>query len=1136
MRKVQQPIIDAFKYELAQKSILSANIYKTRNTISNASINYQKTIEMRYRARKKVRDVGYLPGDWTMLIPQSSTIRRMPLSESAYYDGYTIITALVDQDGSLYGSTDSQYTCQNLADEGIPFRTNCEWIKSGRNPRSRPAIVRMDDSNIRIASMTPGHTIEISDYSISEGYDLETDPFGRTVRYKYLYSIGGSEKTYSEDKEMHLTFVDENTLVGIYIYEGGVGVSVYQLVGGTWTKLKSTKRFMHPTYLWGSSYNDYDFLNHSGAVKKGDDIFVYISDVEEGSCIGTRYSLTSKSFTDTFTAIPSDLSIFRVTHAYVAPNNTIHIVGQFKRVDPDGYFSSEYIYNLDCSSINGRNFSLDKTTSFGYGSTTLEGGVRTWVLHTYAEELLGDYETIYYNLGMGVKEYGIYSSHGESCKNVRVSQNSCISYAGSPSGEGYLQISNNDNLSLVDTGNRIVIRIGVHTNLGMDWFVFSTGIINKITTSTQDGNNQMTLEISPYSAHKLSSMTYPYYMEIESKQSYRSLTEREISSNQTNDLQITQSTFIADFWDKNGPLTNNAIAFNHAATLSEEIWSRDFLLYPNVVTYPKVNNSTVTIDAYCWSRPGGLSITSGTEPASPAGNVNDTISLKIKYKRNGIEMPELFLTSTTTANYPKRTYPGTDRSGSYPITFETTSFAINDEITAIAMRFTAGVYETTFYPERVEIQGVIFQINASTGSIWEYSERVVNNHTYELASLTQPGASAIRLSSRPYTAFNFEAVTFGRVAGSNSWIGSVGLADNSNNYICAKNSVSKLQIIKVRNGEETVLAETTRSPWGGVPDFYVMLQHHDGIITASARLSGYSYWADTITYEWTYADGPLATDKNIMHMGSYAEKEAPYFVTSGFSSESVNIPIAPGDNSIDEFPSSGEIIVGDQIFAYTGKISSSEGIMGPYQARNITNFPAPSSLLGHLFPSGNAMEINKFDYRYISPNETWTITGLLGTQIKSYRIADGSYSINFRPTMSESGTSHPQKERCRIWSYDMSNDYVGTSSKCYITNGLTGVTKSDSTRDYYNVSEGSCVFLYDATQTVDLYSFYGSTGSEDFTLEDLIEKIAHTAGANVLFPGDKVIKSIVLTSNNRTKVSGVQYVEPTTDPENPRII
>ena len=115
--------------------------------------------------------------------------------------------------------------------------------------------------------------------------------------------------------------LSETEYILLYVTEGGI--SVGYLNGTTLTVWP--RRFMNPTVVYLDSSDDHIVnLNYSAALKFGTSVFVYMSR-EAGSVIGVERKSDGK-WSDTFEAVPSDLSQFKIANAFVAPNGVVHYV------------------------------------------------------------------------------------------------------------------------------------------------------------------------------------------------------------------------------------------------------------------------------------------------------------------------------------------------------------------------------------------------------------------------------------------------------------------------------------------------------------------------------------------------------------------------------------------------------------------------------------------------------------------------------------------------------------------------------------------------------------------------------------------------------------------------------------------
>ena len=399
-------------------------------------------------------------------------------------------------------------------------------------------------------------------------------------------------------------------------------------------------------------------------------------------------------------------------------------------------------------------------------------------------------------------------------------------------------------------------------------------------------------------------------------------------------------------------------------------------------------------------------------------------------------------------------------------------------------------------------------------SNWWFDDiNVVNSDGIDVSGgyVVPVGVPKIFFSSRPFHAFNFQAYAKLKVTGAGAYGGVVGLASDNKNYIVARTSATSIELVKVRDGVETELASTSTT--GNIKG--LLFEHRDGILRVWVRNETTTLvWDQTpdLTYEWTEADGQLCLSDDIIHVGLYAFRDAPKLRICSFNaSNSSYLGLLPlGDDELDDFPSSGQVVIEGVKYDYTAKVTPPSTIQGPYQARATTkdwDYTADG-----IDFDGNAVEFTLFEWLDQSTYyNKWN--GKIMASSNGHAWLMGR--TDQKPWIKTTGEMVYLKNRGRFFGTDVSGNNVGWNQKMWITGGLSGVILSDEEASAYTHPEGSYAYLESESEVI-LSGFAASNGYEDMTVEDMLGKVCQIAGGEARFPGDVVQDTKTLTSTEWT--------------------
>jgi len=375
-------------------------------------------------------------------------------------------------------------------------------------------------------------------------------------------------------------------------------------------------------------------------------------------------------------------------------------------------------------------------------------------------------------------------------------------------------------------------------------------------------------------------------------------------------------------------------------------------------------------------------------------------------------------------------------------------------------------------------------------------------------TLLRCGVPIVRFSVHPYTTFNCEVGAAYNLTNTNLLGGVVFLAADGNNYLAAIAEKGTVKIIKVRDAVETELASTSYS--FSDDKFWIMAKHIDGeiFVWISEGFGNPDYGSPTLTYRWTDDDGSICTSDDIMHVGTYSMIDTPWVRVTGWQPGETNyVGILPDTiDKLTEFPSSGTILVNGKEISYTSKVAQSDA-HGPYQCRNTTNWPSYSRD-GHSYSGGNAIEFTRFEWADDSANYDRYNGYLMASNIGEAHVITAS---DFKPWITTGGKLVILKNRMRCFASDIDDNVHGFSEKMWITGGFAGCANEGD--EEYSLIEGDVAFLYGDDYLLQLLGFVASSGHEDATVEDMIEKIMYMSAAEPSFPGDTLISSQALSSS-----------------------
>lgn len=949
---------------------------------------------------------------------------------------------------------------------------------------------------------------------------------GTTIkRYAIDYSDVQSLSTTPLTEEASITpslpvlalhAVSTNECVAICNNDSGFTV-LY--ISGT-TQILSTSRFMFP-YMIGPGVGYYrysrtmeDMAKFSTGAKLGEKIFAYMSAAFSGMVNGIFYDPATETWSDIYIAIPTDLSVslceFSLTNSFVR-NDKIYMCGLFNRTD---FFGDSVPYALVSSSDDGMVFSIDRfalVSNIGYrfyahvgtdnrlylaNCNRVSSKPSTWVFDGHDLETSPVTEL---DMGQIVR----YSVTGVDSMEIELKGGE----------EFYVEHPH------MMEGSRIVLNVGYSTSVGEEQVVYGTFIIDTISVDRMNSRS-FTMSCIHEGRWRMSGLSMPFYAEITGVSStYDSMNK------ETGLLYSAPSNarynykFWVDFWqhkeytNAGESIVGKKMIEGGGVGLFEStgahkdgfVMSDDLSNILGIGENPEIDGTSLTVKLYGWSAP------------LVGGQPSDVVNLiMIHTAADGTDEQTFF--SSGTNRWPV-TWP-TPASGTNPITISVVGMETGRRIKNVGLIMQAS-NSTKYVPWRIEFtNNVKVPITLpETGVTWEKQD----DGTFKIPGTGQP---FVMFSQKPYNAFNFNLAAkftnsvIGGIAGYPVAVGLVGLGKDAANFICARfDKVSgKAQLVKIREGAETLLDES--APAFDVGDeVQIQFSHRDGNFKVYIYDDVDELFKAVIDYDWQAADGFLcASIISSLKCGLYGAIQSPMVQILGYSNSSSDVeaisdgvPLAPMEDHSD-FPSSGSLRIGTNVYSYGSKVDSPSYVRGPSQLRSMNSGYAP--------PYGNGMAgLQCRDLNWTGDPDL--LTGLLiATDIGYSFISTGTFWTPFNTT------AHVRNYITNRSQHYSANKQIGTfpgslSTRVFVTGGflnvdlITGEPTQHRIRDYARLElEG----------TIKCHWFMGAGGeANQTTIQDLARTVAALSGVSVSFPGNFV--QPLLTTGSPVTIYEDQYAE-----------
>jgi hypothetical protein len=905
---------------------------------------------------------------------------------------------------------------------------------------------------------------------------------------------------------------------------GGFAVKLFHTAdgGATWHE-ESTwdNAMMFPTRVIANAGLE---VNYTAAANIGGSstyaTYVYFTNPEDGSIRGVMYDPTTARWSDTWIALQSDLSEFRITNALVY-NSKVLLCGQFSR---NGEEIKHDPVAMILTSDDGKFFSINQYALVSRLNYKFYGCINSNTIY------MGDLNRI------GTTTLGAEHGNTSATSTETTDVNSFEASSGANNSTATLSLKADDEVLINDAVvarlNRCKIEISYHPIVAAKWTHYDTYIVADATGDYADGKRVLNVSLVQEGIWKLSTQTPPYYTEIIGKNGILDELKDYGNMYATGAASRISTYFSVDMWgsqpyeDASGYtatdiLDNGGVgATRHTANVSQAFQTADITSALVSVDYPEITANPVTVSVYGWAR-----CKLGT-----SGQSVPDIAMGVILERSGKETYSACTLSSTYSKFPKD-YPDS-ANGNNPITFilgsdaSGTGIEVGDKIKHFVF-FISGANDATWVIERAAVSsGIIVGYDANDNEAMEIVE----------SSATHPGGFKIpgygryiMLSSRPYSAFDcIVSGTFTRNLGGSPTTSSAGIsgyglvvcAESSTNCIIARYQTNhtagahKIHIIKVRDGQETTLASSSSSYNTG--DTHRLTFVHKGrkfLVYVDGSQSEET--SPAVSYSWTVSDGAIATvDESELHVGLYLEKSPPNFRTSGFDIKiGKAIPVLVGEDltQFNALASSGDVVIDDHKYHYTSK-SGTTYALGPYSY--CASYTKGVYNNGHDgYPSGNYYDLRLYQVLANSTQYERYLGYVLSSSSGFSRII--AYD-DFQPPLVSAWDSGPDDRSTHTDNTDAPLEKLASGERMYIGPGLKTITKGDSQEDQSHGC-GAFVYLY-ATEVYYCHNFSAFSGVNETTVKEIINVICKSVDASATFSGDFTDATQTLTGGTPWQV------------------
>lgn len=458
-------------------------------------------------------------------------------------------------------------------------------------------------------------------------------------------------------------------------------------------------RFINPTTVM--TYEDDEFvfdLHYAGAVQVGNETFVYFS-LRDGSVSVISFKSTSGlslSWSDITTAIPEDLSEFKIGNVFSNPDGRIFICGKFQRREE---FASGVPITMVPWSDDGRTFSMDRRIAVS-------------VLAYRFLAVLSSTHIFFTESNRYYSETAPYQYIGTDANKTIVE---LLNVRGGPSkGWSASTKAGKEEYFLdpyVNTGSYATLEIGVQLEDSVEYIPYHEVVIAQLSQNIKDGQRSMDVNFIGDGAWHTSMMTHPFYIEFQGKQSiFDEIKELGTLYRTSTDTGETW-TLGCDLWsDENMGGGESYEGGSHAADAEDTFWGPD--LKDVCAEYPEFGSDfNYTIRIFGWSRPGLPDTNPNTaDPTDTEADNDDFVAILEVMNADGSTY-EVEATvgnlSSAYANPPQTYFDDGVRVGSYPVEYSITNPGEGLKIKRMGVVVKASSDgPTVFYLERIEMPAI----------------------------------------------------------------------------------------------------------------------------------------------------------------------------------------------------------------------------------------------------------------------------------------------------------------------------------------------------------------------------------------------------------------------------------------------
>jgi len=386
------------------------------------------------------------------------------------------------------------------------------------------------------------------------------------------------------------------------------------------------------------------------------------------------------------------------------------------------------------------------------------------------------------------------------------------------------------------------------------------------------------------------------------------------------------------------------------------------------------------------------------------------------------------------------------------------------------------------------------------------------------------GSMQVMLSTRPYRAWNFDIVTKWMFGGQYTMCGSIGLAQDSSNFIAGYIKDGAYGIAKVRGGTLEVITEEENQVIQQGRTVDMRFWHRDGVFGIEVKAPQVKQWpkrGDGLLHSWVGEDGEISTSDDILHVGIFSLIDPPKVRTTGFSYGSSYVGVMPPDADPDDgssglaiFPSSGVLEMQGIKFNYSSKSVNlaSDKILGPFHVRNTESWESPFNKDpddSFTYQGGKATEF--LDFAWLPGRTGYNLYSLC--LVASAGYAWPIQQIQWKVWITTSGKLVWLRNRARVYSSLQPDYYPGGNERAYITNGFSGVSavEQNEATEYMSIDPGTFAYV-DSDDYAILRAFLAFNGDPDYSVKSLLDRVCKMSGTEVAFKGDVVLEDRVIDS------------------------